>query len=109
MNSESENLEVNRRILEWKVKLYYDRNFPLETVNDVYQKLIKLGYSNVDVECNTETYYAKYLIRAGEMQMARNILKSLVEKLESLSSTADFDWLVKMKNYSKNLLVQCEH
>ncbi len=108
LNSESEKLEVNRRILEWKVKLYCDKNLPLETVNDVYQKLIKRGYSNIDVESNTETYYAKYLLRAGETQIARKILKSLVEKLESLSSTVDSGWCDKMTDYSKSLLAQCE-
>lgn len=107
-DSEQKKLEVNRRILEWKVKMYCDKDLPLETVSGVYGKLVKLGYSNIDVEANIETYYARYLMRVGEVQIAESTLKALVEKLEKLSSTIDSDWCGKMVDYSKSLIAQCE-
>lgn len=106
LNTEEEEVEVKRRIGEWRLRLYCDRNLDFQLVEKSYKNLLDLGYSNIGVQAEIEIYYASYLLRSEFPNLAKEKLESLLKDLENLPSNIDIsvEWLKQTIDYCKKLL-----
>lgn len=82
-------LETKRRVVEWKLRLFCDRNAPFDLVKPLHNSVIDLGYSNLEVESNIEIYYAQYCERIARREDSLEILQRLRAKLDNALAKSD--------------------
>lgn len=104
--SKEEILEIKRRITEWKMKLTADINSPFELVDDLHKKMLSLGYSSLENECNTEIYFAQYCIRNKKTDTARTLLIQLCIKLNDSLAIEELEVYKYFKSISEKMLSQ---
>lgn len=81
-SSEEMKLESKRRVAEWKMKIFCDRDGPFEIVEGLRNRLDELGHSTLENEANNRVYFASYCIRVNKLDLARSDLLCLCSKLE---------------------------
>ncbi len=104
VSSEEQQLEVKRRVAEWKMRLLCDRNAPFGTVEFLHNNVVELGYTNLEVEGSTEIYFAQYCERQGQIDDARRILHQLRAKLDSALRMKDLEVYRHFKEVSGDIL-----
>lgn len=107
-SSKEEELEIKRRVAEWKMKLFCDRDAPFEKVDQLYNDVIKLGYSSLEVEGNIEIYFAQYCIRQDRGDVARPLLEQLCSKLDIALESKDLDVYHQLKEDAEKFISRIE-
>ncbi len=108
VESKSIQLEINRRIAEWKMMIFCDRNAPFEIVSQLYKNVNNLKCSDIRDDSDIEYYYAQYCIRQNKTMIARDILERLSSKLEQSKNDINLESLNRMKQLIKNLLLEIQ-
>jgi hypothetical protein len=87
--SEAIALETKRRIVEWKFKLLIEQNVSIEIAENLRGQLQELGFTNVEVEATIDIYFAQFLMRNSQREMARSCLERLLKRLAAAKSAGD--------------------
>ena len=104
VSSEELEMQVKRRVAEWKMRLLCDRNAPFGTVEALHKNVVGLGYTNLEIEGTTEIYFAQYCVRQARTDDARRILHQLRAKLDSAVRTEDLEVYRHFKEVSDDIL-----
>ncbi len=106
--SEELELEVKRRVAEWKMRLLCDRNVPFETAETLHNNIVELGYTNLENEGGMEIFFAQYCERQDQTDHARLILHQLRTKLGSALRTKDLEVYRQFKELSEEILFRID-
>lgn len=101
-------LEIRRRVAEWKMKLFCDRDASFEFVDKLRNDILDLDYSNLEIEGGTEIYFAQYCIRQNQADVAQLVLHELCSKLNNALKTNDLEIYRHYRKVSKELLVKTD-
>lgn len=104
VSSEELEVEVKRRVAEWKMRLLCDRNAPFEAVEILHNNVLELGYTDLEIEGSTEIYFAQYCERQNQADVARRTLHQLCSKLNNALKTNDLEVYRHFKEVSEELL-----
>ena len=85
--TKEEILEVERRVAEWKLKLFCDRSANISVTAPLRTAMLAKGYSSLENEVNTELYYVQYCIDISNHKQAIEILKNLHKKTANAVET----------------------
>ena len=88
---EDEILELKRRVVEWQLRLYCDKDASPELVKATWNDLNELGFSNLESEGGSTIYFAQYCIRNDDAEFARSILYGLKNRLARELQKEDVD------------------
>lgn len=94
--------EVIRRVSEWRLILCCEKNLQFDLVNQEYHNLQELGFTNLDIESRIVTQFANFCIENNENDIAMQILKDLIDKLEIAIVETKSDFYNEMLVLSKN-------
>ena len=104
ISSEDQRLEIKRRVAEWKMRLFCDRDAPFNVVKILHANAVELGYTNLEIEGAIEIYFAQYCERQNKMYEARRTLLQLHDKLERELKTKNLNIYLHFKNVSEEIL-----
>jgi hypothetical protein len=102
-------LEVRRRVAEWKMKLFCDRDARFDTLQELRANLITLGHSDLANEGTNEIYFAMYCARNNQSDTARSTLTELCEKLDAelqRNDSGSLPFYRHLKKTSEDLLAR---
>ena len=105
VTSEHQRLEVKRRVAERKVRLLCDRDASLPVVEGARSGLLKMGFTNLEIEVGMEIYFAKYCLRHQRTEIAQATLRKLRSKLNAAIKSADLEVYRHLKNEVTMVLV----
>jgi len=104
VSSKELQLEVKRRVAEWKMRLLCDRNASFRIVEQLHDDVLNLGYSHLENEGTIEIYFAQYCIRQNQADVARRILQQLCSKLDNALKTDNLEVYRHFRQVSEELL-----
>ena len=81
--SDHEILEVKRRIIEQKLRIYCERDFDFATVKKCYEAIINLGNTNLEMEFSNGYIFTNYLIQNGKNELAKEAMTPIISKLDN--------------------------
>jgi hypothetical protein len=97
-------LEVKRRVAEWKLKLLCDSNSSFDTVDKLHNEILRLGYSSPENEGDIELYFAQYCVRQNQIDTARRVLHQLCYKLDETIKTNNLEVFHHFRGIAEQLL-----
>ncbi|MDI1431304.1 hypothetical protein [Polyangium sorediatum] len=80
--------ETRRRIAETILLLAHDKHPPFEVCREAWNDLVRLGFSGIDIECNTSWRYADCCAYDERPDEGLVVLEPLIRKLERLFEEA---------------------
>lgn len=104
VSSENLKMEVKRRTAEWKMRILCDNDASFDLVNKMHSSILKLGFSNLEIEGIIEIYFAQYCVRQNHTGVAQEILQKLISKLNEALKNNDVEALHYFAGQAKNLL-----
>jgi len=97
-------IDIQRVILGWKIRLFCDSKLDFSTVNKLRAGLLMLGYSSLDFESSTETYFANYCLKVDQRSVAVDVLTKLLPKLLKYDEKNKSGGCRRMIKYAEELL-----
>ncbi len=79
-------LEVDRLVSGQKFKILSRRGLPFEKIDNLYQELLLLGFSNLMDEGTVGIYYAQSCIHHQQFKLARKVLDAMLLQAIDVSS-----------------------
>ena len=62
ISDEKYQIEIDRRVVEWKLRLFCDKNLSIEKVNKSFNNCLKLGFSSENSKIDTYLYFTLYCV-----------------------------------------------
>lgn len=81
--SEELRLEVRRRVAQWKMSLFCERNGSFKIVEKLYNDAVALGYTNFEIDGTIQIQFAQYCVRQARTDVARRVLQNFITRLEA--------------------------
>jgi len=70
INDEKYQIEIDRRVAEWKLRLFCDKNLSIDKVNKLFDGCLKLGFSNKNIKIDTYLYFTLYCVNNNYYDIA---------------------------------------
>jgi hypothetical protein len=83
--------EIKRRIAEIVLQAAIDRQQPFETCTQLWNDLLRLGFSDIDRTCTMTWYYAECCRRNKQTEIGIQLLEPLIDELQGLLAEPNFD------------------
>jgi len=99
-------LEVKRRVVELKVRLFCDRNASFELVEKLHKDILNLGYTNLEIEGTIEICFAMFYMRQNHLDIARQTLTRLLFKLKNSLNENNQEIYPELSEKTEKLLSQ---
>lgn len=97
--------EIDRRIAEWNLRVFCDKNACLDKVQELFDKLSGKGFGVLENEINMRMYFIKYCIRNSLLCSARVQIQEL-ELIDIKAIGVDREYIVELEKRIDHLKAQ---
>jgi len=99
-------LETRRRVAERKLSVLSERSLPFDYIGALLEEVRRLGYTNLDIEGRIEVIFARYCIREGYKNEAKDVLERLLKRIPEAPPEEEVALAQMLRDLCKKLLAE---
>ena len=97
-------LETKRRVAERKLCALMERKLPYESVSPHLDALYVLGFTTIEIQASIEIIFARYCLRQGRKDEARDVLQKLRGDIDQALKVRNLVYLREIRQKVETLL-----